>query len=120
MDIDNLIKGNDLAPTDIVTDEATKAKIELIKEQVAEQKQRRGFRDKMYRSFLLLLSVQHVFLISLIIAAVVFNFVVELQPLLAVIVPATLGETYAIIKVMVTFVFSPGDFKAKVEKTDLG
>ena len=87
--------------------------LELFRERVAEQKQRRYFRNVMFLCFFLLLLLQYVGLAVLVAFAVKDGFVSDIQLLLGIIVPATLGETYAIIRVMVNFVFSPGDFSNK-------
>ena len=84
--------------------------VELFKERVAEQRQRRRFRIIMFWCFFILLLVQYAGLAALIWFAVRDSFIDKVQPLLSIIIPATLGETYAIIRVMVNFVFSPGDF----------
>lgn len=86
---------------------------DLFYEQVEEQKQRRWFRWIMFALFFLLLIVQHGLIAWFIYCMVLRDLIGNIQPLLAVIIPATLGETYAIINVMVKYIFSPGNFEQK-------
>ena len=89
---------------------------ELLREQVSEQRQRRRFRVLMFWSFLILLLAQHVGLAVLIGFAIAGGFIEEVQPLLSVITSATLVETFAIIRIMVKFIFSPGDFRGSEDR----
>lgn len=84
---------------------------DLFYEQVEEQKQRRWFRWIMFILFFLLLLAQHGLIAWFIYCMILRDLISNVQPLLAVIIPATLGETYAIINVMVKFIFSPGNFE---------
>lgn len=88
---------------------------DLFYEQVEEQKQRRWFRWIMLVLFFLLLIVQHVLISLFVYDMISRDLIGVVQPLLAVIIPATLGETYAIINVMVKFIFSPGNFEHKTK-----
>ena len=88
---------------------------DLFDEQVAEQKQRRRFRCLMFWLFFGLLLIQHYLLFKFVQYAIISEKIVDIQPLLSIIIPATLGETYAIIKIMVTFIFSPGNFENKTK-----
>lgn len=88
---------------------------DLFYEQVEEQKQRRWFRWIMLVLFFLLLIVQHVLISWFVYDMIDKGLISAIQPLLAVIIPATLGETYAIINVMVKFIFSPGNFEHKTK-----
>lgn len=90
---------------------------DLFAEQVLEQKQRRHFRCLMFWLFFLLLLGQHMLLIWFVCYLAGNEIIKEAQPILAVVIPSTLGETYAIINVMVKFIFSPGNFEYKITST---
>lgn len=90
---------------------------ELFQERIKEQKQRRYFRWIMFAAFFLLLLAQYIALCIFIKVAIEQDFLTKIETLLAIIIPATLGETYAIIHIMVKFIFSPGDFKPSPNKT---
>ena len=101
---------------DIPSADSSLIQIRLGNEHVAEQKQRRLFRTRMFRCFFSLLVAQHFGLAAFIYLAINREIITEIQPLLEIIVSATLAETYAIIRIMVKFVFSPGDFVDKRQK----
>lgn len=86
---------------------------QLNNEKIEEQKQRRKFRLVMFWCFFSLLLIQHILLACFIICSIANNFINNIQPLLAIIIPATLGETYFIMRQMVQFVFTSGDFTIK-------
>lgn len=87
---------------------------DLFYEQVEEQKQRRWFRWIMFVLFFILLIAQHALIAWFVYSMFKEGLISSIQPLLATIIPATLGETYAIINVMVKFIFSPGNFEHKI------
>ena len=108
----------DPSPTDLSKLQET-IHLELNKERVAEQKQRRRFRISMFICFFILLLLQHIGLAVLIYFSIKKSLIAEIQPLLEIIISATLAETYAIIRIMVKFVFSPGDFDDKKQKREI-
>lgn len=81
----------------------------LFEEKIKEQQQRSAFRNKMYSNFFGLLIAQHIGMAALSVIFVISGN----AAILTVIVPATLLETYGVLKVMVQYVFSPGDFEIK-------
>lgn len=87
----------------------------LYVEQVEEQKQRRKLRRVMFTLFFILLIIQHGLIAWFVGYLLIKELISDMQPLLAIIIPATLGETYAIINVMVKFIFSPGNFEYKTK-----
>lgn len=91
----------------------------LNEEKIKEQKQRRTFRWVMFVCFFLLLLGQHGLLCWFIGVAIANGFIGNIQPLLTIIMPATLGETYFIMREMVHFVFTPGDFSLRGVKKDM-
>ncbi len=80
-------------------------------EKLNEQKQRRKYRGIMFWCFFGLLVGQHALLVAFVTAIIINGAVLSLQPLLTVIIPATLGETYIVMRQMVEFIFQPGDYK---------
>ncbi len=83
---------------------------ELFNERLKELKQRRRFRNLMFWAFFLLLLMQYIALGLFMLDATNKGYIVQIQVLLSIIIPSTLGETWAIHKTMVNYVFSPGDY----------
>lgn len=83
---------------------------------IDEQKQRLAYRKIMYWCFFFLLVGQHALLVVFIVCVICIGALSSLQPLLGVIIPATLGETYIVMRQMVEFIFQPGDYRLS-EKT---
>ncbi len=84
---------------------------ELNDEKIKEQRQRRKYREVMFKRFFALLVFQHILLAIFIGCIICIGSLPALQPLLVVIIPATLGETYIIMRQMVQFIFQPGDYE---------
>lgn len=95
----------------------------LLEEKIKEQKQRRHFRWFMFICFFILLVVQYYLLYLFVKYILENNMLANAQLVLNIIIPSTLGETYIIMREMVNFVFTSGDFKSKEDdskKPDIG
>lgn len=88
----------------------------LLEEKIKEQQQRRRFRQVMFFCFFALLIVQYILLYHFVKYILVNNMLAQSQLVLNIIIPATLGETYIIMREMVKFVFTPGDFSTKEQE----
>lgn len=114
--IEDILGSQDFKKRDEFKTEKSKAKFtqdDLLSEQVAEQRQRRNFRRIMFWLFFLLLIGQHILLSWFTIHMILHGMFNDAAPLLKIVIPATLGETFFVIKVMVKFIFSPGNFENK-------
>lgn len=88
----------------------------LFEEKIKEQKQRRNFRRIMFMCFFVLLVIQYIMLYQFVEYVLTNDLLADAQLILNIIIPSTLGETYIIMREMVKFVFTPGDFNTE-EKT---
>lgn len=117
--LSDALKLNDDSPKDSVSFDtfstSSSQQQKLFEEKLREQKQRYRFRWIISIFFALLLLGQHILLACFITSMISADKIQTIQPLLSIIIPATLGETYAIIKIIVKYVFAPGDFKT-IEK----
>lgn len=99
--------------------ESAKIQLALQSEKVEEQKQRRDMRWIMFFAFTSILVWQYLFLVVFVLYMSLMGHIEKIQPLLIIIIPATLGETYAVIRVMVKYVFSPGDYGDRNKKCNI-
>lgn len=119
-ELDNILGDSNPGPQDEFTPTTSNSKSnsqqqKLFNEKIKEQQQRYWFRWIISGFFMILLIAQHFLLFIFVKAMIKHDQIQNIQPLLGIIIPATLGETYAIMKIIVKYVFAPGDFNS-IEK----